>query len=118
MLTANQEREGGLNRLSVVLPSRFFRRRGTMDTSPTGAQLQPDAAARIRSMIAPWVKACLDRDWDSLLALCTEDFVISGPEVEGQEVTETFDFTDVFRKDLDGTFRYSTVTFNTKDAPA
>ena len=39
-------------------------------------------------------------------------------EVDGQEVAETFDFTDVFRRDLDGIFRYSTVTFNTKDAPA
>ncbi len=38
-------------------------------------------------------------------------------EVDGQD-KETFDFTDVFRRDLDGIFRYSTVTFNTKDAPA
>ena len=136
-----------------------------MDASATGAQMQPDAATQIRSTIAPWSKACLDRDWDALLALCTEDFVISGPggpkvtgdavrawlddypiiksmdfdfdrievsgdlavangsgtsvlEVDGQEATETFDFTDVFRRDLDGIFRYSTVTFNTKDAPA
>ncbi len=39
-------------------------------------------------------------------------------EVEGQEVTETFDFTDVFRKDEQGTWLYSSVNFNSKDAPA
>jgi len=127
--------------------------------------MQPGAAAQIRSTIAPWVKACPDQDWDSLLALCTEGFVISGPggpkvagdadrpwlenypiikspefdfdhievsgdlaaangsgtsllEVDGQEVAEIFDFTDVFRRDLDGIFGYSTVIFNAKDVPA
>ena len=136
-----------------------------MDTTATGAQLQPDDVAQIRATIAPWRQACLDRNWDSLLALCTEDIVISGPgdpkvtgdavrlwlenypviktmtldfdrievsgdlaaasgsgsmllEVEGQEVTETFDFTDVFRKDEQGTWLYSSVNFNSKDAPA
>ncbi len=135
-----------------------------MDTTATGAQLQPDDAAQIRATIAPWRQACVDRDWDSLLALCTEDIVISGPgdpkatgdavrpwlenypviktmtfdfdrievsgdlaaasgsgsmllEVEGQEVTETFDFIDVFRKEQ-GTWLYSSVNFNSKDAPA
>jgi ketosteroid isomerase-like protein len=33
-------------------------------------------------------------------------------EVEGQVVSADFDFTDVFRKDQDGTWLYSTVTFN------
>ena len=136
-----------------------------MDTAATGAQLQPDDAAQIKATIARWTKACLDRDWDSLLAMCTEDIVFSGPgdpkvtgdavrpwlenypvmtamtfdfdrievsgdlaaangsgsmtiEVEGQEVSSDFDFTDVFRKDRHGTWLYSSVTFNSKDAPA
>ena len=135
-----------------------------MDTTATGAQLQPDDAAQIRAMIEPWAKACLDRDWDALLALCTEDIVISGPggpkvtgdavrawlenypvmktmafdfdrmeisgdlavangsgnmtiEVEGQEDSVAFDFTDVFRKEH-GTWLYSSVVFNSKGAPA
>ena len=50
-----------------------------MDTTASGAQLQPDDAAQIRAMIAPWIQACLDRDWDALLAMCTADIVISGP---------------------------------------
>jgi ketosteroid isomerase-like protein len=136
-----------------------------MDISPAGAQRQADDTAQIRALIAPWRQACLDRDWDALLALCTQDIVISGPgepkvtgdavrswleaypiivtmefdfdrvevsgdlaaangsgsmllEVEGQESTAVFDFTDLFRKDDDGTWRYSSVTFNQKDVPA
>ncbi len=136
-----------------------------MDTTATGAQLQPDDAAQIRATIAPWIKACLDRDWDALLAMCTEDIVFSPPgapkvtgdavrswlesypvikafefdfdrlevsgdlaaasgsgsmtvEVEGQEVTSEMEFTDVFRKDRHGTWLYSSVIFNTNEAPA
>ena len=136
-----------------------------MDTTATGTQMQPDAAAQIRATIAPWCQACLDRDWDALLAMCTEDIVISGPgepkvtgdavrpwledypvmktmafdfdrmeisgdlaiangsgsmtiEGEGGDVSMEFDFTDVFRKDQHGTWLYSSITFNSKDAPA
>lgn len=136
-----------------------------MDTTDTGAQLQPDDAAQIRATIAPYTQACLDRDWDALLAMCTEDIVFSGPgepkvtgdavrpwlenypvikaftfdfdrievsgdlaaangsgsmllEVEGQEVTSEIDFTDVFRKDQRGTWLYSSVTYNSNEAPA
>ena len=136
-----------------------------MDTTSTGAQRQPDDAAQIRATIAPWNQACLDRDWDALLAMCTEDIVFSGPrepkvtgdavrtwlenfpvqtamtfdfdrmeisgdlavangsgsmtiEVEGQKVSEDFDFTDTFRKDRHGTWLYSSVIFNSNAAPA
>ncbi len=51
-----------------------------MDTTGTGAQQQPDDDAQIRATIAPWIQACLDRDWDALLAMCTEDIVFSPPE--------------------------------------
>jgi ketosteroid isomerase-like protein len=50
-----------------------------MDTTATGAQLQPDDTAQIRATIGPWIQACLDRDWDALLAMCTQDVSISGP---------------------------------------
>tara|TARA_B110000438_G_C15791840_1_gene641047 strand:+ start:1844 stop:1993 length:150 start_codon:yes stop_codon:yes gene_type:complete len=32
-----------------------------------------DDAAQIRALIAPWVDACLARDWDALFDICTED---------------------------------------------
>ena len=136
-----------------------------MDTTGTGAQQQPDDAAQFRATIEPWTKACVDRDWDALLAMCTEDIVISGPgdpkvtgdavrpwlenypviktmafdydrmeisgdlaaangsgsmtiEVEGQEDSMDFDFIDVFRKDRHGTWLFSSIVFNSKDAPA
>jgi ketosteroid isomerase-like protein len=33
----------------------------------------------IRATLKPWTRACLDRDWDALLALCTPDVVFSPP---------------------------------------
>ncbi len=136
-----------------------------MDTTGTGAQQQPDDAAQIRATIAPWIQASLDRDWDALLAMFTEDIVISPPgepkvagdavrawfknspvtkaftfdfdrievggdlavvngsgsnivEVEGQEISQNFDFTDVLRKDQSGTWLYSSVIFNMNEDPA
>ena len=136
-----------------------------MDTTATGAQPQQDDAAQIRATIEPWRQACVDRDWDALLAMCTQDIEISGPgdpkvsgdnvrtwlenypiiktmafdfdrievsgdlaaasgsgsmllEADGQEATETFDFIDVFRKNESGTWLYSAINFNSKDAPA
>lgn len=38
-----------------------------------------DSDAAIRATMAPWRQACLDRDWDALLALCTEDAVFAPP---------------------------------------
>ena len=38
-----------------------------------------DPATAIRASIAPWTKACLDRDWDGLLAMCTDDVVFAPP---------------------------------------
>ena len=51
-----------------------------MDTTATGAQLQPDDAAAIRAFVAPWTQAALDRDWDAMLAMCTDDIVFSPPD--------------------------------------
>jgi ketosteroid isomerase-like protein len=38
-----------------------------------------DAAASIRATIAPWCKACLERDWDTLLRMCTDDVEFAPP---------------------------------------
>ena len=123
-----------------------------------------DAAAAIRATIPPWTKACLDRNWDRLLAMCTDDVVFAPPgepsvsgkklrpwldafpimkvfkatfdrvdvsgdlasavgagtwtlDLNGQEVTATFKFADVFRRTPDGSWRYAHVIWNS-DTPA
>ena len=38
-----------------------------------------DSTDTIRSFVAPWSQACVDRDWDALLAMCTDDVVFSPP---------------------------------------
>ena len=46
-------------------------------------------AATIRSTIIPWRKAVLNRDWDGLMAMCTDDFMFSppgAPQVSGAAV--------------------------------
>src|SRR5262245_41217036 len=37
------------------------------------------AAADIRATIPPWRQACLDRNWDALLSMCTDDVVFAPP---------------------------------------
>ena len=47
-----------------------------------------DSKTQIEALVAPWVQACLDRDWDALLALCTDDGVFAPPgalSVSGEE---------------------------------
>ena len=50
-----------------------------MDTTATGAQLQPDDDAAIRALIDPWRQSAIDRDWDAMLAMCTYEVVFSPP---------------------------------------
>ena len=38
-----------------------------------------DAATAIRATLAPWTKAALDRNWDSMISLCTSDVVFAPP---------------------------------------
>jgi len=48
-----------------------------------------DSAAAIRATIPPWRKACLDRNWDALLAMCTDDVVFAPPgesQVSGSKI--------------------------------
>lgn len=123
-----------------------------------------DATEEIRATVATWIKACLDRDWDALLEMCTDDVVFAPPgepgvagsevrawleafpvmkefswdfdrievsgalatgvgrgtwtlDLEGQEVSMSFKFADVFRKAEDGTWLYAHVIWNL-DAPS
>ena len=80
------------------------------------AKLSEQDVAAIRSTIGPWTRACLERDWDALLGLCTDDVVLlppdsptaAGPEAARQFLEEfpvmkafTFDFTRIDgREDL------------------
>ncbi len=72
-----------------------------MDTTATGAQLQPDDAAAIRAFITPWSQAAVDRDWDAMLAMCTDDVVFSPPgepKVSGAEVRQWLDAFPVIKE--------------------
>ena len=61
-----------------------------------------DDAAAIRAMIGPWAKAGLDRDWDALQEMCTDDVVFAPPgepKVSGARVRpwlEAFPVMKVF----------------------
>ena len=59
-----------------------------------------DAAAAVAKIIEPWNQACLDRDWDTLLSMCTDDVVFMPPgaaEVTGEEVRPWLDSFPVIR---------------------
>jgi ketosteroid isomerase-like protein len=66
-----------------------------------------DATATILASIAPWTKACLDRDWDALLAMCTNDVVFAPPGepmVSGNKIRpwlEAFPVMKVFNFNFD-----------------
>ena len=38
-----------------------------------------DDVAAIRATIVPWTKAALERNWDVLIAMCTDDVVFAPP---------------------------------------
>jgi len=55
----------------------------------SGHASQAEALAAAKDIIAPWTQACLDRDWDKLLSMCTKDIVFMPqgmPPVSGDEV--------------------------------
>lgn len=129
-----------------------------------GTGLAPIEESAIRASIGPWTQACLDRDWDALLAMCTDDVVFAPPgepsvsgnkirawleafpvmkvfnadfdrvdvsgdlatavgggtwtlDIDGQDVSASFKFADVFRRSSDGSWRYAHVIWNS-DTPA
>jgi len=49
--------------------------------------------AAIEALRQPWIQACLDRDWDSLLGLCTDDIELyppDAPQASGPVASRTF----------------------------
>ena len=57
------------------------------------AKITEQDIASIRSTINPWTQACLDRDWDALFKLCTQDLVLLPPEApaaQGREAARAF----------------------------
>lgn len=122
---------------------------------------QQDVAA-IRALIQPWTRACLDRNWDGLLKMCTSDITFlppNEPAVQGAAVRPWLDnfpkikvmawdidhvegvshlawlrgwvrmtleqsgleiqingkYTDVCRKQTDGTWRMALVIWNSSE---
>jgi ketosteroid isomerase-like protein len=43
------------------------------------ATLTESAASVVKRTNAPWSRACIERDWDRLLAMCAEDAVFMPP---------------------------------------
>jgi len=59
-----------------------------------GTSLSSTDSAAIRAMIEPWINACLGRDWDGLLAMCTDDVIFlppNEPTVQGAGVRRWLD---------------------------
>lgn len=66
--------------------------------------LTPVDVSSIRATAEPWVRACIERDWDALLEMCTDDVVFLPPDepivpsdrvrawLEAYPEIETFDF--------------------------
>ena len=124
-----------------------------------GTGLTADDVAAIRGTIEPWRNACVRRDWDGLLGMCTDDIVFLPPdeptveggvvrrwldnfpaikamsldidrvegtghlacvrgsvrmtlEVSGQQLAFDGKYTDLFRKQPDGTWRFALVMWN------
>src|SRR5688572_98702 len=61
----------------------------TMSLTAADTTSTRSPASAIAELVEPWTRACLARDWDALLGLCTDDVAFSPPHeplVEGQAV--------------------------------
>jgi uncharacterized protein (TIGR02246 family) len=55
---------------------------------------QGAARAAVQELIQPWTQACLSRDWDGLLSMCTSDIVFmphGSPPISGSAVRPWLD---------------------------
>lgn len=133
-----------------------------MSSADTGTGLSREDVAAIRANISPWTRACIARDWDSLLGMCTRDIIFLPPnepavkadgarswldnfptikamewdidhvqgkadlaylsgwvkmtlEVSGQEIRFNGKYTDVCRKQADGSWRFALVIWNSNE---
>lgn len=65
-----------------------------MPTTVQTSDLTAHDIASVHALIAPWCQACIQRDWDALLAMCTADVVFlppGGPLVTGDGVIPWLD---------------------------
>jgi len=56
-------------------------------------QITGQDLAAIEALRQPWIQACLDRDWDALLGLCTNDvefFPPDAPKAAGAQAVRSF----------------------------
>ena len=63
---------------------------------PTSAS----AASALQELIGPWNQACLERDWDALLSMCTDDIVFMSPgeaPVTGDAVRPWLDSSPIMK---------------------
>ena len=128
-----------------------------------GTGLTPNDVLAIEALVEPWTNACVGRDWDSLLGMCTDDIVFQPPnepsvagrdvrrwldnfpvikamawhidnvegvghlacasgwvkmtlEMDGQQLVFDGKYTDVFRRQPDGTWRFALVIWNSNTA--
>ena len=51
-----------------------------MSATSTLLELSAQDIASIHRMIEPWNKACIKRDWDALLSMCTDDVIFLPPQ--------------------------------------
>ena len=59
-----------------------------------------DALTAAQNIIEPWNRACIDRDWDAALSMCTEDMVFmppGAPPVSGEAIRPWLDALPVIR---------------------
>jgi ketosteroid isomerase-like protein len=61
-----------------------------------GTGLTVADVAAIRSIREPWTKACLQRDWDFLLTLCTSDVTFLPPNESAAQGTSVRPWLDTF----------------------
>ena len=78
-------------------------------TTATISITEQDVTA-IRSTRDPWIHACLDRDWDALLSMCTQDIAFLPPNepiAEGRQAALAF--LEAFPKITAFTFEFTHV---------
>lgn len=59
-----------------------------------------DALTAAQNIIEPWNRAAINRDWDALLSMCTEDMVFmppGAPPVSGEAIRPWLDAFPVIR---------------------
>jgi len=128
-----------------------------------GTGLTPNDEVAIEALVEPWIDACVRRDWDKLLGMCTDDVVFLPPnepavpdsgvrgwldtfpaikamawhidhlegtahlacargwvkmtlDVSGQQVVFDGKYTDLLRRQPDGTWRFALVMWNSNSA--